>query len=654
MPLQPPDTVETQAFSYTIGGVREPKSIRQSGSCNIHDQQNRFNSACAKALSGNPALSIDSGASNDACRLGLRIPAVDFAHPQARPIQRGIADAIAMIDLHHHAACHATVAPVRKSDRLIFDEMELTRCLMLGAYAFAGVANNLCVYWNHQATQATRTPNPALILRTAIACFTRESLGINWPIPAAVSAPISLYRSLLQAAPDSWQALRTSMHDQAAYAELCLAIIAALPRDFGATDASLDAADDDASVDETDTADKDDQCNDTETVDSDEDDPTATITINIDLREAPEPPDDAHSEDEDDELLDDVTAVNRDAPVQDGQNVQSSAASAPDYTVYSTEYDEVISAESLCSADELSELRDALDQQIERHARVVNSLAGKLQRLLMAQQQRHWIFDLEEGQLDTSQLTRVVTRPRTALSFKQESEIKFRDTVVTLLVDNSRSMLGKPIAIAAACADLLAQTLERCGVTVEILGFTTTELHGGSNAENWQQAGGKINPGRLNALRHIIYKPASAPYRRGRRGIGLMLRSELLKQNIDGEALLWANQRLTRRSEQRKILMVISDGAPLDTSTMAANKQNILIEHLHQVIADIEKRGATELVAIGIGHDVSQFYKRATNIYDSRYLGRAMLSQLTELFSGDNAHATDRQRYRHRQKAYGH
>ncbi len=583
-------------------------------------------------MSGNPLLSIEAGLSGDAHRLGLNAPVLDRTHPSARSVSRGVADAIAMVDRHHDANCHRRLAPVSTAARQIFDEMELSRCLALGALRLAGLSDNLCAHWIYIATQSTRAPSPTSPLRTAIGCLTRESLGVDWLLSTAVAALIEPYRSLLQFAPSDWQALAPSVRSQPDFARHCLAIIEALPKEWATGTGAAAAADEDG--DHNDANPEETRGDDRETEDSDEEEPTATIKINVDLREAPEPPDDSRTDDEDDnEAMDDVTAVNRDAPVQDGDNIRTSSTGIPAYSVYSTAHDEVINAETLCSAAELHELREQLDEQIERHARVVSSLSGKLQRLLMAQQQRHWIFDLEEGQLDTSQLTRVVTRPRTALSFKQESDIKFRDTAVTLLVDNSRSMLGKPIAIAAACADLLAQTLERCGVTVEILGFTTTELHGGSNAENWQLAGGRVNPGRLNALRHIIYKPASAPYRRARRGIGLMLRSELLKQNIDGEALLWANQRLAKRSEQRKIIMVISDGAPLDTSTMAANKQNILIEHLHQVIADIEKRGTTELVAIGIGHDVSQFYRRATNIYDSRYLGRAMLRQLTELFS---------------------
>jgi len=250
----------------------------------------------------------------------------------------------------------------------------------------------------------------------------------------------------------------------------------------------------------------------------------------------------------------------------------------------------------------------------------------------MAEQQRHWNFDLDEGYLDTSRLTRLVTQPLSSLSFKAESELKFKDTTITLLLDNSKSMLGKPITIAASCADLLARTLERCGVSVEILGFTTTELHGGQSVEHWLSSGGAANPGRLNGLRHIIYKSADVPYRTARKGLGLMLRGDILKQNIDGEALLWAHSRIVRRPEKRKIIMMISDGAPIDTSTMSNNPDNYLIAHLHKVIKEIQQHDKVELVAIGIGHDVSVHYDKSITIYDVKKLGRAMLAQLDDLF----------------------
>ena len=305
------------------------------------------------------------------------------------------------------------------------------------------------------------------------------------------------------------------------------------------------------------------------------------------------------------------------------------------YKVFATQFDEVVSVEELCGPSELTRLRAQLDQSLIRFQGMIGRMANRLQRKLMAQQQRSWSFDLDEGILDTARLSRVVVNPATSLSFKMEDETEFRDTVVTLLIDNSGSMRGRPIAVAAMSADILARTLERCGVKVEILGFTTRAWKGGQAREAWLRAGKPGNPGRLNDLRHIVYKPADAPWRRARRSLGLMLREGLLKENIDGEAILWAHHRLVGRPEQRRILMVISDGAPVDDSTLSANPGNYLERHLREVIGWVENRSDVELLAIGIGHDVTRYYKRAVTISDPEQLGGAMLGQLSALFSDD-------------------
>ena len=302
------------------------------------------------------------------------------------------------------------------------------------------------------------------------------------------------------------------------------------------------------------------------------------------------------------------------------------------YRVFTTRFDEVVEASELCSPVELGRLRAQLDQQLGRLQGMIGRLANRLQRRLLAQQTRSWEFDLDEGLLDTARLTRVVVNPEHALSFKLEKDTEFRDTVVSLLIDNSGSMRGRPIAVAAMCADILARTLERCGVKVELLGFTTRSWKGGQSRELWLRAGKRPNPGRLNDLRHIVYKPADSPWRRARRNLGLMLREGLLKENIDGEAILWAHQRLLARAEQRRILMVISDGAPVDDSTLSANPGNYLEQHLRQVIDWIETRSPVELLAIGIGHDVTRYYRRAVTISDPEQLGGAMLGELSELF----------------------
>src|SRR6266850_1565123 len=306
-----------------------------------------------------------------------------------------------------------------------------------------------------------------------------------------------------------------------------------------------------------------------------------------------------------------------------------------DYKVFTSQFDEIVNAEDLCDAEELTRLRNFLDQQLAPVQGLVARLANKLQRLLMAQQNRSWDFDLEEGILDTARLSRVVTDPMHPLSFKMEREMDFRDTVVTLLLDNSGSMRGRPIMVAAMCADILARTLERCAVKVEILGFTTRAWKGGQARERWINEGKPAHPGRLNDLRHIVYKSADLPGRRTRRNLGLMMREGLLKENIDGEALIWAHSRLIARPESRRILMVISDGAPVDDSTLSVNAGNYLDKHLRQVIAEIEEKSPVELVAIGIGHDVTRYYRRAVTILDAEQLGGAMTNQLTELFARD-------------------
>jgi cobaltochelatase CobT len=304
----------------------------------------------------------------------------------------------------------------------------------------------------------------------------------------------------------------------------------------------------------------------------------------------------------------------------------------PPYKVFTTHFDEIVPAEELCDPEELSRLRAYLDQQLAALSSVVSRLANKLQRRLMAQQNRAWTFDLEEGMLDVARLTRVIVDPTAPLSFKQEEDTQFRDTVVTLLIDNSGSMRGRPIMVAADCADILARTLERCGVKVEILGFTTRAWKGGAAREEWIKAGKPPSPGRLNDLRHIIYKGADSPWRRARRNLGLMMREGLLKENIDGEALMWAHQRLIGRPEQRRILMVISDGAPVDDSTLSVNSGHYLERHLRTVISEIETRSPVELLAIGIGHDVTRYYRRAVTIVDVEQLGGVLVEQLAEMF----------------------
>ena len=331
---------------------------------------------------------------------------------------------------------------------------------------------------------------------------------------------------------------------------------------------------------------------------------------------------------DDSEIGDAETPGEPQRPRQSGQNEPR----GPDYRAFTMKFDETIAAEDLCEPEELDRLRGYLDKQLSHLQGVVARLANRLQRRLMAQQNRSWEFDLEEGLLDPARLSRIIIDPLHPLSFKAEKDMQFRDTVVTLLLDNSGSMRGRPITVAATCADILARTLERCGVKVEILGFTTRAWKGGQSREAWLTAGKPANPGRLNDLRHIIYKSADAPWRRARKNLGLMMREGLLKENIDGEALDWAHKRLLGRTEQRRILMMISDGAPVDDSTLSVNPGNYLERHLRWVIEEIETRSPVELIAIGIGHDVTRYYRRAVTIVDAEELGGAMTDKLAELF----------------------
>src|ERR1700761_2577946 len=348
------------------------------------------------------------------------------------------------------------------------------------------------------------------------------------------------------------------------------------------------------------------------------------------------------SEDADSQMMqaeDDPDADDSDEPPEMGDGEQPAR---PDlkgegkvvtYKVFTTAHDEIVAAEELCDAEELTRLRAYLDQQLASLSNVVSRLANRLQRKLLAQQNRTWTFDLEEGVLDVSRLTRVITDPTAPLSFKEESDTEFRDTVVTILIDNSGSMRGRPIMVAGVCADILARTLERCGVKTEILGFTTRAWKGGLSREDWLKEGKPAQPGRLNDLRHIIYKAADSPWRRARKNLGLMMREGLLKENIDGEALLWAHHRLIGRPEARRILMVISDGAPVDDSTLSVNSGHYLERHLREVIAEIEGKSPVQLIAIGIGHDVTRYYRRAVTIVDVEQLAGAITDQLAELFN---------------------
>ncbi len=535
---------------------------------------------------------------------------------------------------------HRRFAPENAPARAVYDAVEQARVEAIGSRRMAGVASNISAMledrYHRGGKYETITDRADAPLEDAVALMVRERLTGQAP-PQAAGKIVELWRSHIEEkAGPNLDGLIGSIEDQRAFARSIRDLLTSLdmsdetpfdPED-DENDDENDAQDDEQNPSEGDAEEKSEgdraEIETTEDA-SDEIEEGAQEQADAPSGELPDEAEDAESEEASD--------ASRPPPRQ------ASEARGPEYKVFSPKFDEVIHAEDLCDADELARLRSYLDKQLSHLQGVVGRLANRLQRRLLAQQNRAWDFDLEEGQLDPARLVRVVTDPFQPLSFKQEKDTNFRDTVVTLLLDNSGSMRGRPITVAATCADILARTLERCGVKVEILGFTTRAWKGGQSRESWLAAGKPPTPGRLNDLRHIVYKAADAPWRRARKNLGLMMREGLLKENIDGEALDWAHKRLLGRPEQRKILMVISDGAPVDDSTLSVNAGNYLERHLRWMIEDIETRSPVELLAIGIGHDVTRYYRRAVTIIDAEELGGAMTEKLAELFeeNGDSA-----------------
>jgi cobaltochelatase CobT len=498
-----------------------------------------------------------------------------------------------------------------------------------------GMAKNLSAALEDRCrTQGilTATDRNDAPLPEALAMIIREKLT-GKKMPPAARGFVDLWRGWIEdKAGKDLQKLSACLRDQDAFAQLTRSIIA----DLEMADELGDPPDDrDQSSDDDESPEGQDGEND-ETGDSSQAEASAEGQAELTEGEGEEGEQQTVEMQTDDDLADGDTdeSVEGDQPYRPN-HPHSDRLNEPLYKVFSQEFDETIEAQDLCDAEELARLRAYLDQQLQQLHGVVARLANRLQRRLLAKQNRSWEFDLEEGLLDSARLSRVVIDPMHPLSYKMEQDMEFRDTVVTLLLDNSGSMRGRPITVAALCADILARTLERCSVKVEILGFTTRAWKGGQSREKWLSEGKHPNPGRLNDLRHIIYKSADAPWRRARRNLGLMMREGLLKENIDGEALIWAHNRLMARSEQRRILMVISDGAPVDDSTLSVNAGNYLERHLREIIEYIETRSPVELIAIGIGHDVTRYYRRAVTIVDAEQLGGAMTDKLAELFDED-------------------
>jgi cobaltochelatase CobT len=586
---------------------------------------------CMRAIAGEPDLEV-SFAADRPLLAGHKARLPEPPRKLTRgdvAVTRGLGDSMALRLASHNPAIHQKNAPQGKNARAVFDAVEQARIEALGANRMAGVAENLAAMLEdryhrgnfHEVTDRADAP-----LEDAVALMVRERLTGNAPPPSAQKI-VDLWRAWIEErAGKDLARLTSAIDDQARFADAARDVLNAL--EMGDEMGSESGEDSEES-------DQDNQPDDSEgssdTAEGDDASSADEVEAAADDSEAGEG---ESSEADADEMMsdDDMADARETGEARRADAPWSNLPPMVDYRAFTSKFDETVKAEELCDIAELDRLRSYLDKQLAHLQSAVGRLANRLQRRLLAQQNRAWDFDLEEGILDAARLSRVVIDPMHALTFKAERDTDFRDTVVTLLLDNSGSMRGRPITVAATCADILARTLERCGVKVEILGFTTRAWKGGQSREAWLQAGKPANPGRLNDLRHIIYKAADAPWRRSRRNLGLMMREGLLKENIDGEALAWAHSRLIARSEQRKILMMISDGAPVDDSTLSVNAGNYLERHLRHVIEEIETRSPVELIAIGIGHDVTRYYRRAVTIVDAEELAGAMTEKLAELF----------------------
>ena len=589
----------------------------------------------SRALAHDPEIEVAWSADTPGAagnRFRVPLPARNLPSDQVTEA-RGFADSFALKLRHHDAGLHAGKAPPEPVARACYDAIEQVRYEALGANRFSGIRSNLdaATEMRIATDDIVRAQNSSEVpIQTALSLILRERLT-GEPVPERAKAGVGLVREAIEAkVGKDFAALSDQLDDQKAFQKLALDMLRELdltrPMD-SPEDSENEEGEDDDGADEDQTGDDQNE--------GDGDPQSSEMAGEMAEGDA-----DGEAESElsaDDDMQEGEPGEEGDAsnaPVRPNRP-QTDIPDGLDYKYFTDRFDEVIAAPDLCDAEELDRLRAYLDSQLTGLQGVVTRLANRLQRRLMAQQNRSWDFDQEEGVLDAARLARVVISPGTALSYKVERDIEFKDTIVTLLIDNSGSMRGRPISIAAISADILARTLERCGVKTEILGFTTRAWKGGQSREAWLADGKPQDPGRLNDLRHIIYKQADEPWRRARRNLGLMMREGLLKENIDGEALLWAHSRLMGRQEERRILMVISDGAPVDDSTLSVNSAGYLEAHLRGVIEWIEKFSPVQLVAIGIGHDVTRYYRRAVTIMDVEQLGGTIMEQLAELFEDE-------------------
>ncbi|TRC87960.1 cobaltochelatase subunit CobT [Mesorhizobium sp. WSM4310] len=607
------------------------------------DSFKRAVTVCMRAIAGDKDMEV--GFAKDRPALAgsrARLPELPKkASKTDIAITRGLGDSMALKRACHDARIHTKLAPEGKAARAIYDAVEQARVEAIGSRAMQGVADNIGSMLEDKYAKANLVDvkdKADAPIEEALALMVREKLT-GRAVPKSGERLVELWRPWVEEkAKADLDGLSAKLDDQQAFARVVREMLASM-------EMAEELGDDQETEDSEDNDDNQPQ-GEEQSEEGGEDDSGSEQSQSEDAEASADDEQSSETEASDataDDLSDDDDAdAETPGEARRNDNPFTNLPKEIDYKVYTAAFDETVGAEELCEEEELDRLRAFLDKQLANLSGVVGRLANRLQRRLMAQQNRSWDFDLEEGYLDPARLVRVVIDPMQPLSFKQERDTKFRDTVVTLVLDNSGSMRGRPITVAATCADILARTLERCGVSVEILGFTTRAWKGGQAREKWLKDGKPPNPGRLNDLRHIIYKSADHPWRRARRNLGLMMREGLLKENIDGEALLWAHNRLIARPEQRKILMMISDGAPVDDSTLSVNPGNYLERHLRAVIELIETRSPVELLAIGIGHDVTRYYRRAVTIVDAEELAGAMTEQLASLFAEESARDTRR------------
>ncbi len=599
-------------------------------------------SGCVRSIAGDGEVEVTfanerPGLAGDRIRLP-EISKRPTAHELS--VTRGLGDSMALRLACHDPAVHASLAPQGADARSIFDAVEQARVESIGAVRMSGMATNLDAMNTEKYAKANFSGierQEDAPIAEAMAMLVREKLA-GTKVPQSAGKVLELWRPFIEEkAATDLDGLKGALEDQQIFAKLVRHMLSSMQM-------AEDLGDDDFDPEEAENP-------------NDEEQPRSNETENEEVEEeagsdaAPAEQSDAADDEFDEGEMDGAEMSDDDMSDEADEHSETPGETRRpnnpfddfnekvDYHIFTQEFDEEVLAEELCDEAELDRLRAFLDKQLAHLQGAVGRLANRLQRRLMAQQNRSWDFDLEEGYLDPARLVRLIIDPMQPLSFKKERDTQFRDTVVSLVLDNSGSMRGRPITVAATCADILARTLERCGVKVEILGFTTKAWKGGQARENWLAGGKTANPGRLNDLRHIVYKSADAPWRRSRRNLGLMMREGLLKENIDGEALMWAHSRLIARPEQRKILMMISDGAPVDDSTLSVNPGNYLERHLRAVIEQIETRSPVELLAIGIGHDVTRYYRKAVTIVDADELAGAMTEQLADLFEENSVGA---------------